>query len=374
MIRQLARRVLRDDSLASEDVASLTRMLAKVQATVNADDLRVEEAEEALEHLSRAGDAAPSDGDAGARKAASRASLLVGGSPGLALDACAGLAKRVVGALEEADTAAAAAAVKALRTFGTALPDDTGADARTTIETALDEVDAHLQRAKTWGLRPVQPRDDQGNRVDGPVTFLLAEFELDIEDLRKLPEQGRLDLSDDKALPFDLGDDGRLVRSKYGNSAPFCDEKGRGSEFQLSRDEATALARRLGVRLPTMSEWVQADRGIPPDKATSVLEELKTRAGGKRPARSDFGRDTLRAMGDESSDGVVGLILGVREWTSDGSLPVGGCTIDPKPAQKSPALLADVGLRLAMDAVPPLIRGIASRRGPDPEPGRGPPQ
>jgi hypothetical protein len=365
----LARRALVADDLRSEDVGSVVEVLEG--ARLGKDDLQTLVRAAVTQRLDEAGSG---DDAAMQAKSAAAAEVVRGFAMGPGTDeeqlrrmvhgACAGLAGEVVKALEQGNPGgdgAAAGGAKVLRAFSRALtPDGVGSDPYL-IADALDELDRHRKLALDWGLKAVKCTGEGEEAAgNGPaIRLLLAEHELGLPDLQKhLSVEAFERLPGRDRLPFEWAD-GKLQPKARTPLA-----RGLLCELNLSREQAAELADALGLRLPTKKEWQCAFECV--DDRGGVRSRQDAKAGDANAAR-----DALVRMKDVSRDGIIGLVLGVREWSSDGDLPLGGCykdaeTLDEKPEKPEggmrPVGMRPVGMRLALDPVPPLLREIADAK------------
>lgn len=111
-----------------------------------------------------------------------------------------------------------------------------------------------------------------------------------------------------------------------------------------SVEKARALAGLVGLRLPIAEEWKSAAK--PLDAMTPP------NSGGQFGPTS---AEDLSKHGDKTAEGIVGLRFGVREWVSNGELPMGNSYISNTPVPEQGSAY-DKGIRPALDEVPAALR------------------
>jgi hypothetical protein len=186
------------------------------------------------------------------------------------------------------------------------------------------------------------------------VRCYLGKYEVDASDVKALPRERLIKaFSRVATIPFDS--DGEPLAG--GTNATEISQ-GLTSSLGVTKLQAMELAEAFGCRLPLAAEWnaVRA-LGLAPGSAAynAVLD--------RRMGQVDAGiREWLQVRGDEiasraGGDSWIGMLIGVREWCSDRDEPVGcsrrcGCG----PAEAKWGAVDDVGMRLALDAVPRELR------------------
>ena len=221
---------------------------------------------------------------------------------------------------------------------------ESGADASSyaRLQSVMEAVRAHRKKVSELKLLPVMSASG--------VRCYLGKNELDAGDVKALP-QDRLSraLASDRTLPFDF------TGQPSGTNAIEISE-GLTSSLGVTKLNATVLADAFGCRLPVDAEWNSA-RALGLAEGSNDYKEVFR----KKREDTDTGirqSDWLQARGDEitskaGGDSWIGMYFGVREWCSDVDEPVGGSRLfgGGGPDAK-PGTVRDVGLRLALDAVP----------------------
>jgi hypothetical protein len=221
---------------------------------------------------------------------------------------------------------------------------ESGADASSyaKLQSVMEAVRAHRKKVSELKLLPVMSASG--------VRCYLGKNELDAGDVKALPHD-RLSraLASDRTLPFDF------TGQPSGTNAIEISE-GLTSSLGVTKQNARVLADAFGCRLPVDAEWndVRARGLVPGSPAYNAV--LKRR---NDPVVAGIRHcDWLQARGDEIASRAggaswVGMLVGVREWCSDLNDPV-GCSLDCGCGfpEAKPGAVDDVGLRLALDAVP----------------------
>jgi hypothetical protein len=177
----------------------------------------------------------------------------------------------------------------------------------------------------------------------------MGEHEFRLDDLRRVTPIDLLFAIPN--FPFERVGPGGLKPS--GEANQLCEEQGNAARLGLSHAQAMAVAQLRGCRLPTSAEWDAARQNL-----TQAVWSAAKKSIEDHEAFGDGSPEALKRDGDLSSDGIVGLGFGVREWVSDAKLPKGDSNRGLE--KDAPAgEMMDVGFRLALDAVPAGIRRLA---------------
>ncbi|MBC02049.1 MAG: hypothetical protein CMJ34_01920 [Phycisphaerae bacterium] len=194
-----------------------------------------------------------------------------------------------------------------------------------------EKLDEEMRLQDEWNLRPVLGGTGE--------PFWIAEREMVRPDLLSISEKDR---DAWVALPFvreflAMGDNPGLYRDDGMYAGPL----GPGTPSLsflgiLKSEDAAALVDSMGLRLPTESEWRSAFDSVDSGSIGDLSFDVTT-------------AEQLRRAGDVSSDGVVGLAYGVREWVIDLDEPVGNSSLSSTALNKNRKLWRDVGIRPALD-------------------------
>jgi hypothetical protein len=220
---------------------------------------------------------------------------------------------------------------------------ESGADASSyaKLQGVMEAVRAHRKKVSELKLLPVISATE--------VRCYLGKYEVDGGDVKALPKDNiSAAIKTDPTLPFDSAGFAKNWVKLY--------QEGLTSFLGVNKSQAQALAEAFGGRLPTAAEWNAArGLGLVPG-STEYKAVLRRRADEIDPRKRLC--DWLQARGDAipskaGGDSWIGMLLGAREWCSDLDEPVGcgndcGCGLDDAKV----GTFDDVGVRLALDAVP----------------------
>jgi hypothetical protein len=215
---------------------------------------------------------------------------------------------------------------------------ESGADASSyaKLQGVMAAVQAHRKKVSELKLLPVESATG--------VRCYLGKYELDVGDSATRVSMNAL-LS---SQPFESAGIIRNWPKRFGD--------GLTSFLGVNKSQAQAVAEAFGGRLPTAAEW-HAARGLGLVPGSTEYNAVLRRRGDETDPRKRL-CDWLQARGDAvpskaGGDSWIGMLLGVREWCSDLDEPVGcsnsfGCGAD----EAKVGAFEDVGVRLALDAVP----------------------